>query len=279
MQQRNFHVTDIHCDGCRSTIHDALGDVEGVEQVNADIDTNAVLVVYEEQRIGADRIAALLGQAGFPVQSVAADDSSTDGDDEHAQKRQDGGKSAGGRYGLLAVAVGAIGLAGYAGYVLYPRFDLPALEGAALLGLAAAAGIASFFSPCSFPLLLGLLGRHTAARASDDRRAARPMVFGGALALGAAAFMLLLGAAIGIGGQALFADVTFASTPGIILRSTVGLILILLGLVQLGMLPSPMHAVEWLSAPITRRHARLRREKPVAGFALYGFGYVLAGFG
>lgn len=188
-------------------------------------------------------------------------------------------KSAGTRYGLLAVAVAVVGLAGYLGYVIYPRFDLPAVEGAALLGLAAAAGIASFFSPCSFPLLLGLLGRQAAARAGDDGKAARPMVFGGALAFGAAVFMLLLGAAIGIGGEALFAGVTFASTPGIILRGTVGVILILLGLVQIGLLPSPMHAVERIGAPITRRQARLRRDKPVAGFTLFGFGYVLAGFG
>lgn len=66
---------------------------------------------------------------------------------------------------------------------------------------------------------------------------------------------------------------------GIILRFTVGVILIALGLVQLGRLPSPMHAVERLSQPITRQQARLRRERPVAGFALFGFGYVLAGFG
>jgi cytochrome c-type biogenesis protein len=188
-------------------------------------------------------------------------------------------RSAGARYGLLAVAVAVVGLAGYLGYVVYPRFDLPAVEGAALLGLAAAAGIASFFSPCSFPLLLGLLGRQAAARASDDRRATPPVVFGGALALGAAAFMLLLGAAIGVGGEALFADVTFASTPGIMLRGTVGVLLIGLGLVQLGALPSPMHAVERISTRLTRRQARMRRDKPVAGFALFGFGYVLAGFG
>ena len=183
-----------------------------------------------------------------------------------------------GRYSVLVGAVVAVTLAGYLGYVLYPRFDLPAVDGAALLGLAAAAGIASFFSPCSFPLLLGLLARQ-ATRAGGPERGPRPAIFGGALAVGAAVFMLLVGAGIGAGGQALFADVTFASTPGIILRGTVGLVLIVLGLVQLGRLPSPMHAVERVSAPITRRQARLRRDRPVAGFALFGFGYVLAGFG
>jgi hypothetical protein len=62
-------------------------------------------------------------------------------------------------YLLLTFAVGLVALAGYGGSVLYPRFDLPAVAGAALLGLAAAAGLGSFFSPCSFPLLVALLGR------------------------------------------------------------------------------------------------------------------------
>jgi cytochrome c biogenesis protein CcdA/copper chaperone CopZ len=263
MRRQTFSVDDIYCDGCRSTIRDALGNVEGIDAVDVDITTNAV--------------------TGFAVQSVS--DAATRGADSSAKERQGSaedraadGTVAGARYGLVAVAVAVTGLAGYVGYVLYPRFDLPAAEGAALLGLAGAAGIASFFSPCSFPLLLGLLGGHGAARAGS-RRAARPAVFGGALAFGAAVFMLLLGAAIGIGGEARFADVTFASPSGIILRSAVGVVLIALGLVQLGVLPSPLHAVERLSQPITRGQARLRRHKPVAGFALFGFGYVLAGFG
>jgi cytochrome c-type biogenesis protein len=176
-------------------------------------------------------------------------------------------------------AVLAIALAGYVGYVLYPRFDLPAAQGAGLLGLAAAAGIASFFSPCSFPLLLGLLGRQAVRQADGGTEAARPLVFGGALSLGAAVFMVLAGLVIGLGGEALFAGVTFTSTAGITIRSVVGVLLILLGLVQLGRLPLSMHAVENAVRPIQRRSARLRRDRPVTGFALFGFSYVLAGFG
>jgi hypothetical protein len=88
------------------------------------------------------------------------------------------------RYLLLVVAVAVVATAGYVGYVLYPRFDLPAQEGAGLLALAAAAGFASFFSPCSFPLLLGLLGRQAVAQTTRGERA-HPTLFGGALALGA----------------------------------------------------------------------------------------------
>lgn len=190
----------------------------------------------------------------------------------------DGNRSAAGRYALLAVAVATIALAGYVGYVLYPRFDLPGVEGAGLLGLAAAAGLASFFSPCSFPLLVGLLGRQATRQGRDGGPA--PAVFGSALAAGAAVFMLLLGFAIAAGGEALFADVTFASLPGIVLRATVGVLLIVLGLIQSGAVLGRINVADRvLNAPIVRYQARLRRHHPVAGYGVFGFGYVLAGFG
>jgi len=183
-----------------------------------------------------------------------------------------------GRYTVLSVAVVLVAIAGYTGYVIYPRFDLPAVQGAGLLGLAAAAGIASFFSPCSFPLLVGLLGRQAVAQ-TESRRTARPGLFGGALALGAAVFMLLAGIVVALGGEALFAGVTFTSTAGITIRTIVGLLLIFLGLIQTGVLPFSLHEVSRLARPITRTQARLRRDRPVVGFGLFGFGYVLAGFG
>lgn len=182
------------------------------------------------------------------------------------------------RYAILVAAVVVVAVAGYLGYVVYPRFGLPAVEGFALLGLAAAAGVASFFSPCSFPLMVTLLARQ-AVDDSEAGRRPRPVAFGGSLALGAAAFMLLAGTAIAAGGEALFAGVTFTSTAGITIRVTVGLLLVSLGLVQVGVVPVSLHAVSRLVQPLLRGQARLRRERPIAGFALFGFAYVLAGFG
>lgn len=182
------------------------------------------------------------------------------------------------RYLILIAAVVVVGSFGFVGYVVYPRFDLPAVEGAGLLGLAAAAGMASFFSPCSFPLLVTLLGRQAVAD-SESGRSARPAVFGASLALGAAVFMLLAGVVVALGGEALFAGVTFTSTPGIVIRVVVGLLLIFLGLIQIGVLPFSMHAVSRLVQPLLKGQARLRRDRPVLGFAVFGFGYVLAGFG
>lgn len=183
-------------------------------------------------------------------------------------------------YGVLAGAALLIALAGYVGYVLYPRFDLPAASGVGLFVLAAAAGIGSFFSPCSFPLLVGLLGRAT--RAGEEESAPslrRALRFATALSVGASLFLLLTGAGIAAGGAPLFEQVTFTSTAGRIIRVGVGALLVLLGLVQLGVVPMGFDLVAAAVDPLMRRQAHLRRKRPTLGFALLGFGYILAGFG
>jgi len=176
-----------------------------------------------------------------------------------------------------------VALAGYAGYELYPRFDLPALEGAGLLVLAAGAGIASFFAPCSFPLLVTLLSRQ-AGRSDEGGRSdggeGRPALFAAALAGGATLFLIVLGGLIALGGSAFAARVTFTSTVGITLRIVVGTALVILGLVQIGVLAdSPFRAVERGTKRLSQKQAKLRRQHPVAGFTAFGFFYLAAGFG
>src|ERR671911_1672512 len=112
-------------------------------------------------------------------------------------------------YAVLALATAAVALIGYLGYVFYPRFDLPAGTGATLLVLAAAAGIASFFSPCSFPLLLSMLARPIAAEAEapQGRPFRKAATFAAALSVGAAAFLIVVGLAIAAGASTDFGDV------------------------------------------------------------------------
>lgn len=182
-------------------------------------------------------------------------------------------------YGLFVLAVVVIATAGYAGYALYPRFDLPAASGIGLLVLAAAAGIASFFSPCSFSLLATLLTRESGARAGQPASPQRALRYASALALGAVLFMVLAGVVIALGGSALFAGITFTSTAGITIRTVIGLLLIVLGAIQLGLVPVSFHGADSLTTPLLRRQARLRKEHPLLAFGLFGFSYVLAGFG
>src|ERR671911_50633 len=105
-------------------------------------------------------------------------------------------------YAVLALATAAVALIGYLGYVFYPRFDLPAGTGATLLVVAAGAGIASFFSPCSFPLLLSMLARPIAAEAQAGGRPFRKAAaFAAALSVGASLFLVMVGLAIAAGAS------------------------------------------------------------------------------
>jgi cytochrome c biogenesis protein CcdA len=189
--------------------------------------------------------------------------------------------AAGASYALLAAATAGVALVGYLGYVVYPRFDLPAGTGATLLVLATGAGIASFFSPCSFPLLLSMLARPLAAEAAVEggRPFRRAALYAAGLSLGASVFLVGVGVAIAAGASTYFDDVTFTSTAGIAIRIAVGVLLVSLGLVQLNVLPVSFRRFEPAMHGYLRRQAQVRRTRPVVGFTLFGFGYLLAGFG
>jgi len=189
------------------------------------------------------------------------------------------------RYAALAIAVLVAGLVGYLGFVIYPSLDLSAGVGAGLIVLAAAAGIASFFSPCSFPLLVGMLGRPVAERAQTGERrqpTRNSLAFATALSFGVVAFLALLGTVIALGGDAIIKDVTFTSTTGRILRITVGTFLILVGLVQLGRITVPLRRFEPALKSFLRRQRREGRgqgQPQLLRFGLFGFAYLAAGFG
>ncbi len=195
--------------------------------------------------------------------------------------RDEQGRVPGLWYALLALIVLLVAVTGWLGFLVYPRLGVPAGSGAALFALAAAAGTAAFFSPCSFPLLATILSREVGeGAAGGDGRLARALRFALALSIGAAAFLVLLGLAVAAGSGALVGGVTFGSAAGRTFRAVVGAALVLLGLVQIGVVHvEAFHAVDVLARPLQRKQAELRRSAPMAGFALFGFGYVLAGFG
>jgi copper chaperone CopZ len=56
---------DIVCGGCASAIKNALGSVEGVKQVEVDVDSKAVTVEHASG-VSRQKIIETLDRAGFP---------------------------------------------------------------------------------------------------------------------------------------------------------------------------------------------------------------------
>ena len=270
-ERLRIEVEGLHCVGCAETLREAVGQFPGFELVRVDVDRGCLVVDLEPGKTDRERLLAELREAGFPTRRVERI-----GPVEEAVGAAPRGRAP--TYLAFVLLVVTVAVAGYLGYELYPRFDLPAAEGVALLLLAAGAGIASFFSPCAFGLLATLLAREAGTRRTR-RGAGHPLMFATGLSLGAAVFVLATGAVIALGGAGLVAGVTFTSTAGRALRLTVGVFLVLLGLVQLGLLPNPLHRVEDWVRPLQRLSARERRRRPLWGYTLFGFGYLLAGFG
>jgi cytochrome c-type biogenesis protein len=184
------------------------------------------------------------------------------------------------RYPALVTGVALLGVAGYGAYLLYPRFNLPAVDAVGLVALALGAGVAAFFSPCSFPLLATLLTREIAEPDAGGRGVvARALVYATAVSIGAVVFLAATGSLIAAGGQALVGGVTFTSPAGRVIRAVIGLGLVVLGLVQLERLRLPFGAVARLAHPLLQSQARIRRRAPAVGFAIFGFVYLVAGFG
>jgi cytochrome c biogenesis protein CcdA len=175
------------------------------------------------------------------------------------------------RFAAVAAGVLVIGIAGYVGFVAFVESDREV--GAGVLVLGAATGFAAFFSPCSFPLLLTFLTK----RSVESRKAA----FLSALRVGAGAavFLAIVGGVIAGGGSSFSRVVEFDSLPGRVFRFTIGLTLVTLGLGQARLLNIRMRWFDRV-AGVT---GRLLDPSRVSGRArtdvMYGFGYLLAGFG
>jgi cytochrome c-type biogenesis protein len=122
------------------------------------------------------------------------------------------------------------------------------------------AGIATFFSPCAYPLLPGYVGFYVNQADAEGVSIVSSGTRGLAAGLGVlATFGALSAAAVGVGQSAL-SDIT-------VFEALVGALLVVFGLaVVAGWSPS-------VSVPLPKRRAS------VVGFGLFGAGYALAGAG
>ncbi len=164
------------------------------------------------------------------------------------------------------------------GYIIF-RYFITSVAGTpeaySLLFLAVVAGVATFFSPCSFPLIPAYLS--VFATAENVRR--KVLYYGMVGAAGIFLFNILLGAVIGLVGAG-FAK-SLAITSGVpspitlVLRTVIGIVLILLGIIQLANLAfftTFFHKIGHLISP-------KQKEKSAKSIFVYGFGYTAAGLG
>ena len=179
------------------------------------------------------------------------------------------------RWGLLIAGTLLVGLAGYGGFWLYPTIGSG--TGLGLIVVAAATGFAAFFSPCSFPLLLTFVTREMAEARSGRIRSGLRFALGASL--GATAFLLGFGLLLSLGGGTVADHITFTSASGRVLRVGVGIVLIVMGLVQLGRVRLSFSRLASLAAPIQRRRPATGDRDRFLNHALFGFGYLVAGFG
>ena len=71
MENQNNTTTvtapDIVCGGCAGAIKNALGNVEGVSEVDVNVETKAVTVKHD-QAVTRQKIVETLDRAGFPAE-------------------------------------------------------------------------------------------------------------------------------------------------------------------------------------------------------------------
>lgn len=67
METAIFATPGIHCTSCLANIEDALGDLQGIGRVEADLPAETVSVSYDPGLADRAAIAAAITAAGYPT--------------------------------------------------------------------------------------------------------------------------------------------------------------------------------------------------------------------
>lgn len=196
-------VPAIHCEACVARIIGAVEQVPGVREASGDAATRTIAVAYEPADDVLERIRRAVEASGFEV--VQAEVAASERDRAAQKSRAElTGRAGSLLLPLAAVAAGSglavagylVGFLGYAYGLAVPQaFDRFSVSFVALV-----AGVASFFSPCVFPLLPGYVAQRAGALRDGPGRSGLAIAVAAAagltvanLALGA--FIALVGAA------------------------------------------------------------------------------------
>jgi cytochrome c-type biogenesis protein len=183
--------------------------------------------------------------------------------------------------GLIVLLLVIIGL-GYVGFRQFTTQVMPQMGAFNLLALAVIAGIASFFSPCAFPLLPSYFSFYATVTGDGAQsvRLARALSLGLAATAGVITFTLILGTVIGLlgsgAGKALSISGSEPSRFVLWFRGGVGVILVVLGVAQwlnVNLKPGVVDAFAWRTRP------NREGKGGATTLYLYGLGYTAAGMG
>lgn len=180
------------------------------------------------------------------------------------------------RYGLVILSIGIVTFFGYVGFVAFLKDFMPAFTLYSLYLIAIVAGVATFFSPCSFPLLPGYLSFYY--RSEQGERGNTAFSRGVLAALGVVSFNIVLGVVIAMLGQGVATTLSISSSNPSLLtrlfRLGIGTILIALGALQLSNVTFHNRTID----TVAKRFSSVAKSGE-RGLYLYGFGYNLAGIG
>ncbi len=172
-----------------------------------------------------------------------------------------------------------------AGYLVFRAFAAtPDQTEFNLYILAIIAGVASFFSPCAFPLLPSYFSFYHQADSDEkatSKGVSKTLRLGLAASFGVITFALVLGLMIALLGLGLAQGLSISGPEPSqfvrIFRGGVGVVLLILGVGQLlGWVLKPVFADAFA---YRTRPEREGKHKPAANLFLYGLGYNAAGMG
>jgi copper chaperone len=67
MTDATFRVPDMSCAHCKAAVEAELNKLSGVESSNANVETGAVEVSYDENRVGTEQLEGAIEEAGYTV--------------------------------------------------------------------------------------------------------------------------------------------------------------------------------------------------------------------
>lgn len=148
-----------------------------------------------------------------------------------------------------------------------------------LVLFAVVAGVATFFNPCSFGMLPSYLTYYSSTSGQRKAVAGRSLYNAVVAGVGVAIFALILGAVIGILGEAFGRSLSLAggqpSEFVLVFRGVVGSVLIVLGLSKFFGRGVNFHFL----SPLGGRFASTKNLAQTRGLFTYGFGYNAIGIG